>query len=198
MQLYICHYDFLLGKSYIWQNRYNTKYKSNVCIWQSRLIIWVIGVRPYGLFICAYSLVYLPSACLAVFLFKLSSFKFICNGACCKKEKQTFSHSWSISLDMFMFSVSDACYWWQFPSEFSKSNGTQFLINDQNKYRSMWIRAYSSMWMLGVVSVVIYLGHLYMWGTVVVIQIFMASELFNLLRRAREDKHLPGFRLLKW
>lgn len=62
----------------------------------------------------------------------------------------------------------------------------------------MWIRAYSSMWMLGVVSVVIYLGHLYMWGMVVVIQIFMASELFNLLKRAREDKHLPGFRLLKW
>ncbi|KAF3454028.1 hypothetical protein FNV43_RR04473 [Rhamnella rubrinervis] len=86
----------------------------------------------------------------------------------------------------------------EFPPEFSKSNGSQFLINDQNKYRSMWIRAYSSMWMLGVVSVVIYLGHLYMWGMVVVIQIFMASELFNLLRRAREDKHLPGFRLLKW
>ncbi|KAK8339376.1 hypothetical protein V6Z12_A08G030900 [Gossypium hirsutum] len=33
---------------------------------------------------------------------------------------------------------------------------------------------------------------------VVVIQIFMASELFNLLRRAHEDKRLPGFRILNW
>ncbi|MBA0695272.1 hypothetical protein Goari_001905 [Gossypium aridum] len=33
---------------------------------------------------------------------------------------------------------------------------------------------------------------------VVVIQIFMAKELFNLLRKAHEDRHLPGFRLLNW
>lgn len=33
---------------------------------------------------------------------------------------------------------------------------------------------------------------------VVVIQILMAKELFNLLRKIREDRHLPGFRLLNW
>ncbi|KAE8734934.1 Phosphatidate cytidylyltransferase 1 [Hibiscus syriacus] len=33
---------------------------------------------------------------------------------------------------------------------------------------------------------------------VVIIQIFMARELFNLLRKALEDKCLPGFRLLNW
>ncbi|GMN46909.1 hypothetical protein TIFTF001_016080 [Ficus carica] len=33
---------------------------------------------------------------------------------------------------------------------------------------------------------------------VIVIQIFMAKELFNLLRRAHEDRQLPGFRLLNW
>lgn len=44
----------------------------------------------------------------------------------------------------------------------------------------------------------IYMGHLYIWAMVVVIQIFMAKELFNLLRRATEDRRLPGFRLLNW
>ncbi|KAF9609017.1 hypothetical protein IFM89_012356 [Coptis chinensis] len=33
---------------------------------------------------------------------------------------------------------------------------------------------------------------------VVVIQIFMAKELFNLLRKAHDDRQLPGFRLLNW
>ncbi|KAG0477385.1 hypothetical protein HPP92_014226 [Vanilla planifolia] len=42
------------------------------------------------------------------------------------------------------------------------------------------------------------MGHLYIWAMVVVIQIFMARELFNLLRRANEDGQLPGFRLLNW
>lgn len=88
--------------------------------------------------------------------------------------------------------------WCQVPSEFGKSNGSHLLVNDHNKYKSMWIRAYSSMWMIGGFIAIIYLGHLYIWAMVVVIQIFMARELFNLLRRAHEDKHLPGFRLLNW
>lgn len=79
-----------------------------------------------------------------------------------------------------------------------KVNGSDLLVNDQNKYRSMWIRTYSSVWMLVGFILVVYLGHLYLWGMIVVIQILMASELFNLLRRAHEDRRLPGFRLLNW
>ncbi|KAE8702037.1 Phosphatidate cytidylyltransferase 1 [Hibiscus syriacus] len=85
-----------------------------------------------------------------------------------------------------------------FNVEISKTNGDHLLINDHNKYRSMWIRASSSMWMLGGFLLIIYLGHLYILAMVVVIQIFMASELFSLLRRAHEDKRLPGFRILNW
>jgi phosphatidate cytidylyltransferase len=33
---------------------------------------------------------------------------------------------------------------------------------------------------------------------VVVIEIFMAKELFNLLRKVHEEMRLPGFRLLNW
>ncbi|KAI3717916.1 hypothetical protein L1987_69838 [Smallanthus sonchifolius] len=62
----------------------------------------------------------------------------------------------------------------------------------------MWIRTYSSVWMLLCFILVVYLGHLYLWGMIVIIQILMTSELFNLLRRAHEDKRLPGFRLLNW
>ncbi|XP_048235492.1 phosphatidate cytidylyltransferase 1 isoform X2 [Ricinus communis] len=86
----------------------------------------------------------------------------------------------------------------ELPHEISRLNGSHLLINDQDKYKSMWIRAYSSLWMLGVFLFILYMGHLYIWAAVVVIQIFMARELFNLLRRAHEDRRLPGFRLLNW
>ena len=62
----------------------------------------------------------------------------------------------------------------------------------------MLIRAYSTIWMIGGFALIIYFGHLYITAMVVVIQLFMAKELFNLLRRAREDTRLPGFRLLNW
>lgn len=80
----------------------------------------------------------------------------------------------------------------------SKENGGKLLVNDRNKYKSMLIRAYSSVWMIGGFVLIIYLGHLAITTMVVGIQIFMAKELFNLLRKAHEDRHLPGFRLLNW
>ncbi|XP_022716184.1 phosphatidate cytidylyltransferase 2-like [Durio zibethinus] len=80
----------------------------------------------------------------------------------------------------------------------SKTIGGNLLVDDQNKYKSMWIRTYSTVWMIGGFALIVYMGHLYVTAMVVVIQIFMAKELFNLLRRAHEDRHLPGFRLLNW
>ncbi|KAF8414179.1 hypothetical protein HHK36_002178 [Tetracentron sinense] len=88
--------------------------------------------------------------------------------------------------------------WCQIPPEASKANGSPLLVNDRNKYRSMLIRAYSSVWMIGGFAFIIYMGHLYIWAMVVVIQIFMGRELFSLLRKAHEDRRLPGFRLLNW
>lgn len=82
--------------------------------------------------------------------------------------------------------------------EASKANGSHLLVHDQNKYRSMLIRTYSTVWMIGGFALVIYLGHLYIAAMIVVIQIFMAKELFNLLRRSHEDRQLPGFRMLNW
>ncbi|KAL2530354.1 Phosphatidate cytidylyltransferase 1 [Forsythia ovata] len=84
------------------------------------------------------------------------------------------------------------------PPEVVKANGNHLLVNDRNKYKSMLIRIYSSVWMIGGFAFIIYMGHLYIWAMVVVIQIFMARELFNLLRRAHEDRRLRGFRLLNW
>ncbi|XP_010433440.1 PREDICTED: phosphatidate cytidylyltransferase 3-like [Camelina sativa] len=86
-------------------------------------------------------------------------------------------------------------------AEASRSNVSRvsnLLLGDRNKYQSMWIRTCSSLWMLGGVMFIIYMGHLYIWAMVVVIQIFMARELFFLLRRAHEERRLPGFRLLNW
>ncbi|MBA0879476.1 hypothetical protein Goshw_007540 [Gossypium schwendimanii] len=80
----------------------------------------------------------------------------------------------------------------------SKANGGNLLVNDRNKYKSMWIRTHSTVWMIGGFALIVYMGHLYITAMVVVIQIFMAKELFNLLRKAHEDRHLPGFRLLNW
>ncbi|KAM7279001.1 hypothetical protein ACFE04_006135 [Oxalis oulophora] len=86
----------------------------------------------------------------------------------------------------------------EFPVELNKTNGCNLLINDGNKYRSMWIRTLSSLWMLGCFLLILYLGHLYIWAMVVFIQILMVRELFTLLRRVHEDRRLPGFRLLNW
>lgn len=83
-------------------------------------------------------------------------------------------------------------------SEDSKQNERNLLVNDRSKYKSMLIRAYSTIWMIGGFALIIYFGHLYITAMVVVIQVFMAKELFNLLRQVREDTRLPGFRLLNW
>ncbi|KAH7675426.1 Phosphatidate cytidylyltransferase protein [Dioscorea alata] len=84
------------------------------------------------------------------------------------------------------------------PPDATKPNGSKLLVNDRNKYKSMLIRTYSSIWMIGGFVFIVYMGHLYIWAMIVVIQIFMAKELFNLLRKANEDRQLPGFRLLNW
>ncbi|XP_061979743.1 phosphatidate cytidylyltransferase 2-like isoform X2 [Populus nigra] len=70
--------------------------------------------------------------------------------------------------------------------------------SSESKYKSMWIRAQSTIWMIGSFAFVVYMGHLYITAMVVVIQIYMAKELFNLLRKANEERQLPGFRLLNW
>ncbi|PKU67450.1 Phosphatidate cytidylyltransferase [Dendrobium catenatum] len=80
----------------------------------------------------------------------------------------------------------------ELPPEVPKSDGSQFLVNDPKKYKSMLIRTYSTIWMIGGFIFIIYMGHLYIWAMVVVLQIFMARELFNLLRRANEDRQLPA------
>lgn len=98
------------------------------------------------------------------------------------------------SWNLFVFNVLLAS---QAVPDVSKANGN-LLVDDRNKYRSMWIRAYSSIWMIGGFALIIYFGHLCITAMVVVIQIYMAKELFNLLRKAHEDRHLPGFRLLNW
>ncbi|CAN1340043.1 Phosphatidate cytidylyltransferase 2 [Linum perenne] len=46
----------------------------------------------------------------------------------------------------------------EIPQEINKANGTHLLINDQNKYKSMWIRTLSSLWMLGSFVFVLYSG----------------------------------------
>ncbi|ONM27750.1 Phosphatidate cytidylyltransferase 3 [Zea mays] len=80
----------------------------------------------------------------------------------------------------------------------NRANGQPLLVNDQNKYKSMLTHTYSTVWMIRGFAFIIYMGHLYIWAMVVVIQIYMARELFNLLRKSSEEKQLPGFRVLNW
>uniref|UniRef100_M4F0B3 Phosphatidate cytidylyltransferase n=1 Tax=Brassica campestris TaxID=3711 RepID=M4F0B3_BRACM len=75
-------------------------------------------------------------------------------------------------------------------------NPSPLLVNDQNKYKSFMVRTYSTIWMIGGFVMVVYMGHLYITAMVLVIQIFMAKELFNLLRKAPEEKCLPGIKHL--
>jgi dolichyl-phosphate-mannose--protein O-mannosyl transferase len=47
---------------------------------------------------------------------------------------------------------------------------------------------------MGTPTSIYMLGHIYIWAMVVVIQIFMATKLFNLLKKSSDEKQLPGFR----
>ena len=44
---------------------------------------------------------------------------------------------------------------------------------------------------------VIYLGHVFIWGLVAVLQAVMVSELFKLAQQLRAEKELPGFRCVR-
>eukprot|EP00246_Nothoceros_aenigmaticus_P011221 TRINITY_DN2981_c0_g1_i1.p1 TRINITY_DN2981_c0_g1~~TRINITY_DN2981_c0_g1_i1.p1 ORF type:complete len:411 (+),score=44.76 TRINITY_DN2981_c0_g1_i1:161-1393(+) len=86
--------------------------------------------------------------------------------------------------------------------------GGNLLVHDRNKYKSMRTRVLSSVWMIGGFIYIIYLGHLYIWAMIVVIQLFMAHELFTLARVAQKaraaqrekdkDKKFPEFHFLNW
>ncbi|XP_078429588.1 phosphatidate cytidylyltransferase 1-like isoform X1 [Wolffia australiana] len=84
------------------------------------------------------------------------------------------------------------------PHDGNKGNAADLLVDDRNKYKSMRIRIHSSIWMIGGFVFVIYMGHLYIWAMIVVVQIVMAKELFNLRRQANETRRLPWFRALNW
>ncbi|KAL0457087.1 UNVERIFIED_CONTAM: Phosphatidate cytidylyltransferase 1 [Sesamum latifolium] len=84
------------------------------------------------------------------------------------------------------------------PPEDDKANGSHLLVNDHNKYKSMFnphIFNCLDDWRICLDNLhgsPLYMGHGCCHPN------FMAKELFNLLRRAHEDRHLPGFRLLNW
>lgn len=80
----------------------------------------------------------------------------------------------------------------------NEANGEHLLVDDEQKYKKFRIRTLSTVWMIGGFALILYLGHLYIWGMIVVIQIFMAKELFTLAARSQREKQLPGFRLLNW
>jgi hypothetical protein len=81
----------------------------------------------------------------------------------------------------------------------TKANGENKQENETSKkYRSMRIRTLSSIWMIGGFVLVVYMGHIYIWAMIIVIQLFMVKELFTLARASQRERQLPGFRLLNW
>lgn len=51
--------------------------------------------------------------------------------------------------------------------EDSKAGGeekTTLEIESSKKYKSMWIRTLSSIWMIGGFVLIVYMGHLYIWA----------------------------------
>ncbi|KAI5080593.1 hypothetical protein GOP47_0003776 [Adiantum capillus-veneris] len=80
----------------------------------------------------------------------------------------------------------------------NEANGENLLVDDREKYKKFRVRTLSTIWMIGGFILILYMGHLYIWGMIVVIQIFMARELFALAARSQREKQLPGFRLLNW
>ncbi|XP_068651972.1 bidirectional sugar transporter N3-like [Aristolochia californica] len=54
----------------------------------------------------------------------------------------------------------------------NKASAGPLLVNDQDKHRSMRVRALSTAWMIAGFVFILYMGHLYIWAMIVVIQIF--------------------------
>ena len=94
-------------------------------------------------------------------------------------------------LELILY-FSSGCHQW----EYSQWTGFACQRPKQEQVNSyMYI---FNLWMVGGSVFMVYMGHLYIWAMVVVIQIFMATEIFNLLRRSSEEKQLSGLRLLNW
>ncbi|KAK6145992.1 hypothetical protein DH2020_019861 [Rehmannia glutinosa] len=62
------------------------------------------------------------------------------------------------------------------PPEVERANGSHLLVNDHNKYKSMLIRTYSTVWMIGGFAFIIYMGHLYIWAMVIMVSRSDASD----------------------
>ncbi|KAI5068634.1 hypothetical protein GOP47_0016979 [Adiantum capillus-veneris] len=71
-------------------------------------------------------------------------------------------------------------------------------LDDQKTCPKFLTRTCSTIWMLVGFFLILYMGHVYIWAMIVVIQIFMANELFNLAARARKEKSSLGAKPLNW
>mmetsp|Transcript_33988 Transcript_33988/g.64942 ORF Transcript_33988/g.64942 Transcript_33988/m.64942 type:complete len:444 (-) Transcript_33988:396-1727(-) len=81
-----------------------------------------------------------------------------------------------------------------------KDEKTELLVNQtaRKKWTSFRTRTTSTIGMLGGFVGIIYLGHVFIWMLVLVIQTVMVHELFKLAQHLRAEKKLPGFRFLQW
>mmetsp|Transcript_19928 Transcript_19928/g.43606 ORF Transcript_19928/g.43606 Transcript_19928/m.43606 type:complete len:435 (-) Transcript_19928:184-1488(-) len=68
----------------------------------------------------------------------------------------------------------------------------------KNKWGGFRTRTISTLGMLGGFMLVIYGGHVFLWGLIVCIQVCMVHELFKHAQNMRAEKDLPGFRFLQW
>jgi phosphatidate cytidylyltransferase len=74
----------------------------------------------------------------------------------------------------------------------------------ESKFQGMYVRTISGAAFVLLFTAIIYLGHLYCLGLLLILQILITKELFILarqtanMRRADERKELPGFRFQQW
>lgn len=69
----------------------------------------------------------------------------------------------------------------------------------RQRYRSMWTRTRSTVYMLLGFSGIVYAGHVFIWLLIIGLQFLMVRELFSLSNRAQRHRNpLPGFTVLNW
>ncbi|KAI5071737.1 hypothetical protein GOP47_0013988 [Adiantum capillus-veneris] len=78
---------------------------------------------------------------------------------------------------------------------FWRMEANNLLLDDQQTSTKFLSRTCSTLWMLVGFFLILYMGHVYIWAMIVVIQIFMAKELFNLAAR---EKSWLGSKSLNW
>lgn len=84
------------------------------------------------------------------------------------------------------------------PTALKKGKEPALLVNSKDKWRSWWVRAWTSFVMLGGFIVIFSFGHIPLCALVLAVQVQMFKEIVKLGSVTSRERSIPGFHVLPW